>query len=161
MSTAGRFEDGDKRIEWYLETPAWTAGDFFQLKNLVTAEFSFDRISGTVDFKVDYRPDEDACWHLWNEFQICSARNSAEDVNNPITYPLIPFCDGFRTSLKMPKPQLKCQSQSGRPMDQGYQFQLRLRIHGYCRVRAIRLYFTEVELSLYDNMACAPIPTTI
>jgi hypothetical protein len=154
FSTAGRFEDGDKRIEWYFETPAWTAGDLFMLKKLVTAELSFDRIFGDVEVSVDYRPDMDNCWHAYHKFQMCSARNSCESVGEPICYPLIPYCEGFRTSIKLPKPQLKCQSQSGRPMDELYQAQFRIRVKGFSRFRSLRVYFTEVQDPLYRGMVC-------
>jgi hypothetical protein len=154
FSTAGRFEDGDKRITWYLETPAFTAGDIFELKNLVCAEFGIDRLYGTAEFQLDYRPDSDACWHLWHKWQLCSARNSCESVNEPICYPLLEFCEGYRMTVKMPKPQLKCQPQSRRPVNQGYEFQLRLTIHGFCRIRSIRLYMTGVEKPLYEDIPC-------
>ncbi len=154
LSTAGQFENGDKRVSWYAEFPSFTAGDIFQLKNLVCAELSVDRLYGTVEFQMDYRPDNDSCWHLWHKWQLCSARNSNETVDEPISYPVIQFCEGYRQTFKLPKPQLKCQTQSKRPLNQGYAFQVRLKVHGFCRIRALRLYMTETEEPLYHNIIC-------
>ena len=176
FTTAGRFEGASpaeeiagkltgvvpgNRVSWYAEFPAFTAGDLFQLKNLVCAELGIDKLYGTVDFSMDYRADFESCWHLWWEWQLCSARNSAETVDEPVSYPLTQFCDGYRQSITLPKPQLKCQPQTKRPTSQGYMFQVRLRVKGFCRIRALRLYMTEVEKALYDNMVQPPLKTTI
>jgi len=162
LSTAGRFEDGDKRIESYAEFPAFTGGDIFQLKELVCCELWVDRLYGTVEFSMEYRPDADSCYHQWHKWQLCSARNSAEDADNPISYPITPFCEGYRQTITLPKPQLKCQPQSIRPMNFGYQFQTRLKIKGFCRIRGLRLYMVERERQLYENLVQpSPIQTTI
>lgn len=157
LSVAGRFEDGDKRIEFFSEFPAFTGGDIFELKELLCAEIWVDRLYGTVDFEMDYRPDADSCYHLWHKWQLCSSRNSAEDSENPISYPLTQFCEGYRQTITLPKPQLKCQAQSGRPMNQGYQFQPRLRMKGFCRIRGLRLYMAPRERQLYENLV-QPVP---
>ncbi len=160
LSTAGRFEDGDKRVEWYFETPSFTFGDINQLKKLVSGEIGIDRLVGTVEFKMDYRSDNDPCWHSWVQWQLCSARNSSEDVTNPVTYPLTEYCPGYKSNLTLPKPQLKCQPQTGRPEHIGYAFQCRLTIKGYCRIRSLRLYAEKVERALYAAMVQPVTPST-
>ncbi len=180
LSTNGRFEGATpaerttaaivgggansvgNRVEFYAEFPAFTGGDIFQLKEMVCCELWIDRLYGTVDFTMEYRPDAESCFHLWHKWQLCSARNSAEDADNPISYPLTQFCDGYKQTITLPMPQLKCAPQSSRPMNQGYQFQPRLTMKGFCRIRGIRLYMVERERKLYENLVQpSPMRTTI
>ncbi len=154
ISKNDRFENGDNRVSWYFETPAWTAGDSFQLKEMTGAELWIDRLYGTVNFIMEYRSDSDSCWHQHHAWKLCSARNSAEDAENPISYPLTQFCEGYKTTITLPKPPVKCQSQTGRPEHTGYQFQFRLSIKGFCRLRGFRVFMQEVERQLYQNLTC-------
>ncbi len=146
--------DQSKRISWQIEFPAFTLGDFFQLKRLVSDELWVDRLFGTVIFTMEYRPDGQTCWLPWHKWQACSAKNSAEDVTNPITYPLVEFGECYKFSMTLPKPPATCDSCMIRPSDIGYQFQTRLTIKGYCRVRGHILKMNKVEESLYHNIVC-------
>ena len=82
-----RFENGDNRVSWQVETPAWTWGREFDLKWLDGGEIWLDRIYGTVDGVVEYRVDGNPCWQFWHAFRDCKARNSCEDVVDPVCYP--------------------------------------------------------------------------
>jgi hypothetical protein len=105
-------------------------------------------------FLVEYRPDGDACWHFWNQWKICSARNSCEDVNNPVCYPITDFPEGFRQTMSLPKPQTECEAVSARPTTVGYQFQARITVLGWCRIRGFIMYAKPVEKPLYYSMVC-------
>jgi hypothetical protein len=145
---------GEARIQWQFETPAYTWGREFDLKKLVSAEFWVDRIFGEVLFKVEYRPDGETCWQPWHEWVVCSARNTCEDVINPICYPEQPYGEGYRQTMALPLPPKTCASQSGRPSNVGFQFQLRVTIRGFCRIRGIQLFAEEVKRSLYGQLVC-------
>jgi hypothetical protein len=142
----------DTRIQCYVETPSYTFGDLNQLNKLVSAEIGIDRLFGTVEFRLDFQPDSDSCWHLWHEWKLCSAKNTCEEGVN--TYPCIPLGEGYKQNVTMPLPQDKCSPQSGRPLNQGYEFQVRLTWHGFCRIRSIRLMAEKVATKLYLNLAC-------
>jgi hypothetical protein len=146
----------ETRTTWIIEWPAFTWGQEFLLKKLVAGELWVDRISGEVVFRMEYRPDGDPCWHDWHTWKICSARNSCEDVFNPICYPLTPFREGYRPPFTLPVPQQKCSLSSGRPVNVGTQFQPRLTIKGYCRIRGLLLHAEPVEQKLYHNNVCIP-----
>lgn len=155
--TAQKFDEnpnGESRIQWQIEFPAYTWGDEFQLKKLIGCELWIDRIFGTVDFLMEYRPDGETCWQPWHQWQICSAKNSCEDAQNPICYPLTPYGEGYRQTMQLPVPPQTCESQSGRPSNQGFQFQPRLTIRGYCRLRGIQLFAEPVKRSLYGQLVC-------
>jgi hypothetical protein len=145
---------GESRIQWQFETPAYTWGDEFQLKKLVSAEFWVDRIFGEVIFKVEYRPDGESCWQLWHEWEVCSARNTCEDVINPVCYPIGTYGEGYRQNMALPLPPQTCANQVGRPRNQGFQFQLRVTIRGFCRMRGIQLFAEPMKRSLYGMMVC-------
>ena len=143
---------GEARTNWLIEFPALTWDQVFLLKRLAGGEIWVDRVFGTVMFKLEYRPDGDQCWYFWNQWQICSARNSCEDVVNPICYPITPYNESFRQTMMMPEPKAKCESISARPTTIAYQFQTRLTITGWCRVRGIILYAYLFEKSMYQDL---------
>jgi hypothetical protein len=155
ISTADRFENGDNRVFWYIEFPAFTWGDEFQMKKLVSAELWIDRIFGEVMFSMDYRPDSSSCWWKWHEWKLCTARTSCEDVHNPqCTYPK-EYCESFRQTITLPNPPSYCVQPSGRPSIYGFQFQTRLSIKGFCRIRGILLKCEKVKQQLYGpDLVC-------
>lgn len=158
LSTANQFDANrnapDVRIKWYCEFPAFTWGDLFQMKRLVGCELWVDRIYGDVLFELDYRPDGQTCWNPWHKWKACSARNSCEDVNNPICYPITTYGEGNRQSMTLPVPPDACQSQNGRPANVGFQFQPRLTVTGYCRIRGLILHAEMRDRALYDQITC-------
>jgi hypothetical protein len=150
---ANRF-DPESRIDWYFETPSFTWGDEYQMKELLSAECWIDRLFGTVLFQVDYRPDGQTCWLPWTKFELCSAKNSCEDVHNAICYPLTTFGEGNRQTFTLPKPPDQCQTQNRRPSNQGYQMQFRWTIKGFCRFRGMMYKATARDQALYQNLVC-------
>ena len=149
-----KFENGDNRVSWYVEFPAYAWDDLFQLKKLDSAELWLDKLFGTVDFTAYYRPDQDPCWHLWTSWKECSARNSEEDVNHPVSYPEGPYREQYRATKVFPNPPVDC-SITGRPSNVAYQFQVRLEIKGWCRVRGFRLHALPVMKAPFAGSVCA------
>lgn len=155
MTSGDRFENGDNRITWQFETPAFDWKDPFQFKELQGGQLWMDRWSGKVDILVEYRSDDDPCWHFWAQFNKCYARSSCEDLKNPVCYPITPYGEGNEKPLSLPHPNLKeCASNSSRPAGLGYVFQLRITLQGAARVRGFLLYASKRQLSLYSNQVC-------
>lgn len=151
---AGPGNQSDIRVGWYFETPAFTWGDSFQLKELESAEIWVDRLSGTVDFQAYYRPDS-GCYKLWHQWRICSARNPCEDIPAGLCYPEEnTYCQGYKANMRLPKPPVECATQVGRPSNQAYQFQFKLVIKGYCRIRGILLHALPRMEGAFDSMVC-------
>lgn len=146
-------ENGN-RVSWIIETPAFTWGREFDLKKLVACELWVDRLFGTVQFILQYRPDGAACWVRWHEWKECSPKNSNETVQEPIAYPLLPCLESYRSTMMSPKPPEGCASATGRPTYIGYQFQVRLIVKGFCRIRGILLHAEMVERALYKDITC-------
>lgn len=146
--------NGESRVTWITEFPAYTWGQEFLLKRLVSAELWVDKVFGEVIFTMEYRPDGDTCWHPWHQWKLCVAKSSCEDVVNPVCYPLTQYREGFKQTMTLPRPQTKCQTTSGRPVNVGYQFQPRLTIKGWCRIRGLVLKCEPVEQALYHDKVC-------
>ena len=137
-----RNASGEARIQWSFETPSYTWGNPLQLKELETLRLWIDRVVGTSEIKVEFRPDQTGCWLAWRNFKICSAKDCSQLVDNPCSgYPTPEeFCEGFESALSLPKPPNTCVPFSNRPANIAYMFQFRITIKGWCRVRAIYAY---------------------
>lgn len=145
---------GDSRVTWLIEFPAFTWGYELELKKLIGAELWIDKLLGTVEFTLEWRPDSDVCWKHWRSWKQCSAKNTCETVHDPACYPLEPLRESFRATMTLPTPPESCVSATGRPASVGYQMQCRLTIKGWCRVRGFALHGLKVDRSLYTNMVC-------
>lgn len=149
--------DGENRIEWAFETPAWTNGKEFELKRLKAGELWLDRITGTVGVKVEFRPDGDNCWYFWHRVKFCSQSDTCEDDETPICYPEQGYevlGEGYRYTLMLPEPPKVDHSnqQTTRPLDRAFQFQVRVTIKGFCRVRGLLVYTWPVERPAYEGL---------
>jgi hypothetical protein len=154
FTTSERFDEDDRRIFWYFETPAYTWGNSFSLKKLDSAEIWFDKIFGKVNVTIDYRVDQNPCWIRWHAFEVCSARTSCETIEHPVCYPEQPFCEGYKATVTLPQPPVECVDSQGRPSNIGYQYQLRVTIHGWCRVRGLLVHALPIEKQPFLNMTC-------
>jgi len=147
-------EYGENRITWVVEFPAFTWGDENELKRLVGAEMWIDRLTGVVQFTMQYRPDGQACWIDWHLWKKCSTKNSVEDVNNPIAYPTTNCLESYFSTMALPLPPRSACTTTGRPSDTAYQFQFRLIVTGFCRVRGLFVHANKLGRKLYDNITC-------
>lgn len=157
LSTVGRFDTnthGESRISMAAEFPAFPFGQEMLQKELLSGELWIDRLYGETVFQIHYRPDSATCWLPWINFKVCSARNTAEDCENPISYPMTPYGDGFKIPLTFPKPPVACIALSGRPSNIGYQFQTRVIMKGYARIRGLLLYASVRDTKLYHDLVC-------
>jgi hypothetical protein len=145
------------RVTWIIEFPAYTwaasLGEL-NLKKLVMAEIGVDRLFGTVQFILQWRPDSQACWILWHEWKECSPKNSNETTAEPIAYPLLPCLESYRSTMMTPVPPQNCASATGRPASIGFQHQCRLIVKGFCRIRSFVLHAEPVERAQYSQITC-------
>lgn len=154
LTQGDKFDNGDSRIVSIIEFPAFTWGDELSLKKLVGAELWIDRLFGKVQFTLEYRPDGQACWILWHAWTKCSTKNNPEDVNTPIAYPLTPCLESYFATMTLPKPPANCATATGRPSDQAFQFQARLIMKGFARVRGFYLHAAKLGRKLYASPTC-------
>jgi hypothetical protein len=154
LTDYSRVDQNDNRVEWYIESPSFTWGNEFEMKKLVGGDLWIDKLFGTVFFQIDYRVNGNPCWFPWHKWQLCSAKNCVEaSVHCPTPYP-IDFRESFRQTIGLPKPPAVCETVMGVPSYVGYQFQVRLTIKGWCRIRGIFLHAEPWVKRLYDAMPC-------
>lgn len=149
------FDEDDRRVEWYFESPAYTWNSPFTLKELDSAEIWIDKLYGTVEFRVEYRVDQNPCWEPWAAWRECTARTTCETIENPVCYPEQPYCENYRATATLPRPRGFCvDGLNKRPNNIGYQFQLRLTIKGACRVRGLLLHALPRDKRPYEDLIC-------
>lgn len=147
-----KFENGDQRVTMQIEFPAFNWDQPLGMKNLLAAELWVDKLFGTVEFSLEYRVDGETCWIPWLQWKECSARNVNEFLPPTMASPYpTPYATSYRQTITVGKPPSTC-SQMQRPSNLGYQFQPRLTVKGYCRVRGIFLKASVVRTPLYHNM---------
>lgn len=155
LTLSERTDKNDARVGWQIETPAYTWNEERELKQLDGGEIWVDRVYGTVDMTVYYRPDAETCWQLWSITSFCSAKSTCEDVENPVCYPEQPYGENFKFPITLPTPPAPdCQSLNRRPLTIGYQFQVKIVIKGWCRVRGIMLHALPRQKEPFGGMIC-------
>ena len=160
LTTDQRFDrndSGDSRVQWGIEFPAYTFGDFLKPKKLVGGALWIDKLFGTVEFELSYRPDGYPCWIPWHSWKECSARDCNETFPSIFCngYPNEQFCEAYQPDMDLPIPHSICiNTRTNRPSNVGYQFQCRLLIKGWCRIRAFILYAEPLMKPPYGNLIC-------
>lgn len=156
-----RFDNVDTRVNWHVEFPAYTWGREFDLKQLDGGELWVDKIFGNVDMKFYYRQDANPCWQLWHAARFCTARTTCETVDNPVCYPDAPMREGGKFPVTLPVPPLPtCDFINRRPANIGHQFQVRVEIRGWCRIRGLILYALPVLKEPFGGLETMPGPLT-
>ncbi len=157
-----RFDNVDTRVNWYVEFPAYTWGREFDLKRLDGGELWIDKVFGQVDLKIYYRVDANPCWQLWHAAKFCTARTSCETVDDPVCYPTEPLREGGKFPVTLPVPPLPpCDTANARPMNIGHQFQVKVEVTGWCRIRGLIVYAVPVLKEPFGGLQCVPGPLSI
>ena len=158
ITVSDRFQNGDNRVTWGAEFPAFTwatSGYEYRLKQLNGGELWIDKIAGTVDMDIYYRADAEPCWRHWLHHQICTAR--CEDLNDALTaYPCEPCREGYVFTVAFPEPLAVCNQMHVRPTTIGYQFQVKIVLKGWCRIRGLLLYALPKAKPQFQGIACPP-----
>jgi hypothetical protein len=157
-----RFDNVDTRVNWYVEFPAYTWGREFDLKKLDGGELWVDKLFGQVDMRFYYRQDANPCWQLWHVARFCTARTTCEDVNNPVCYPSEPLREGGKFPITLPVPPLPpCDDINARPMNIGHQFQVKIEVTGWCRIRGLLVYALPVLKQPFEGLQTPRGPLSV
>ena len=77
-------------------------------------------------------------------------------------YPLDTYRESGRFPVTLPVPPLApCSGIDSRPMNIGHQFQVKVEITGWCRVRGLIVYAVPVLKEPFGGLQCMPGPLTI
>lgn len=155
----GARQNGDNRVTWLVDFPAFTwanSGLEHKLKRLSGGEFWVDQVDGKVSLTVYYRVDADPCWHLWHQKDLCAAR-CEEQIHDPIidcAYPTNPPQRGYVFPVVLPEAKGVCDSMGVRPTTNAYQFQVRVVLTGFLRIRGLLLYAWLLDKPQFQGIAC-------
>lgn len=140
MTNEARFDEGDRRIRWSMETRLMDFGGKFDRHNLFSADTFVDQIAGTVDFDVDWRPDGQPCWFDWDSWQECGKYKLCPDENPFGDCPTLPnYQEQYRPNhqlLQPPDTMVPILNQLAR---EGFEHQLRITIDGHARFKQLRV----------------------
>lgn len=144
------------RVDWFFETPAFTWNKPFEIKKLDGLDLWVDRVIGPCVFTVEYKPDQNPCWYLWHSWQVEGEPEPCPD------YVTQEFCPHFRANMQLPvPPDGVCDGENARPTTQGYQFQIRVKIKGFCRFRGLLVHALPVEDPPFNQLVCSTPPGTV
>lgn len=122
-----------------VETRAFSGGDPKLLKQLVRADLHLSDIRGSVDVKVQFRPDNYPFWVDWDEWTVCA------QMSQELT--------GFSIKPEMAMPQFRSKLvtksipdkgmtewMNGRPFCVGHTFQIRVEWTGQARIEHLQVH---------------------
>lgn len=150
-------QDGlDVPISWAFETSAFrfSSSQFPErkvLKRINNLEIEISNLIGEVEFKVYWKPDNYPCWILWKEFSECAEYKDCSF--DPLTgcQKFEQAKPQFRPNLSLGQPPNTCDPITDRPFRDGYSFQVRFEISGYCEIRNIFLVAEERDEPYYPK----------
>lgn len=145
------FDDGDGRVQWSYETPAFNFADKgFERKELSTGVVFYNDLQGTVDHTIRYRPGSAIDWQPWAAWQDCGTMETCglTGCAPPTLQPQ------YRDYQRLPMPADDCNPQTSTPYRHGYQFQVRHEITGHCSVRALMVVAHQMQED--PQGACPP-----
>lgn len=147
-----RFDDGDQRIESSIETRAVNFGSQWSHKELAGGDVGVCRLAGTVNFTIEYRPDqyETDCaiwrpWHTWSEtatYQDCVLFDGT-------CKPTTTYKEQYRPRKMLPTPDVAANTAVSKPFRLGNDFQARLTWEGHAQIRRLvmKAYETQEDVT--------------
>lgn len=129
-------------IQWSFESRAYNFENPFGLKRLDSGDLFVDRMSGTVQFDIRYRPDQYPGWVQWNSWSECATVGSCD-----VPFPCVPKNrqPQYRTKMRLPTPSDDCERAIGTQYRNLFEVQVRFSAQGYCRVKSIRVHAYDVQ----------------
>lgn len=139
ITKSDRFDNNgdDVRIAWSLESRSMDFGSKFDMKQLESGDLFFDRVAGTVDFDIDFRPDSYPCWIDWDSWQECAKYKLCEGEFG--VCPTLPnYKEQYRPQRQLVQPPDDFDPILKKMYRNGYEFQVLLNIVGHTRVKHLR-----------------------
>src|SRR5688572_30600887 len=148
------FDNEDTRVTWQLEMPSYTWDNAFQYKRLQGGDMWVDRVTGTVDFDVDYRSDQYPGWVDWHAWSECANYRDCYAGTYPVCRTIPQYAEQYRPQMRLPQPANLCEETIPKYHRDGYEFQPRITITGFCRIRQMRL---QASPEVPVLVACQPV----
>lgn len=161
LSRNDKFDSKDNAIVWQFDTRSFgfNRGGWNLLK-LEGGDLWIDELNGTTTFSIDFRPDQYPLWIDWgSSFSKCATTDCVVMSTGACPAPAEPR-QQYRPRIQLPVPTDECEAATSKPYRQGFEFQARLTITGYCRIKKLRLLArTQVE-AMYNGCPQSDTCTT-
>lgn len=154
-ATTSYADNDTTSIQWIFETPVCFNKDIKDLTTLIqlkNGEVYLSDIIGTVNVQVFYRPDyyPSTCWVPWTTFNVCQSTDSANSQ------------PGWRMRIGLGEPDVEpCEIANNRPLREGYFFQFRFVITGYCVFKGMRVSAVSKPQPQFAPVLCDDEPCQI
>ena len=142
---------GDEAIDWTIETAAYSF-NAATLKQLDTAKLWHDRITGTVSIALQLRPNQYPCWFDWGtasqcaNYQTCTVSGTCPDLAEKR--------EQYRIATSFGSPPETCDTLGNRPAKFAYEWQVKLSLTGFARLRMLALFAYQYPDDIYGE--CHP-----
>lgn len=141
-----RFDNNgdDVRIQWSLESRSMDFGSKFDMKQLEAGDSFYDRLVGTANFDLKFRPDSHPCWVDWDSWEECAKYRLCEGEFGEC--PNLPnYQEQYRPKRQFVQPPDTMDPILKKMFRNGYEFQVLLTITGHVRQKQLRLNSRAVQ----------------
>lgn len=121
-------------IQWWFELPKYAFTVPKTYKQLTRAYAWISDMSGPCSFALEYRHDEDPCYHAWFSWTDCATVKQCVPVNGCL--PNVPAVPQFRYNVQIPQPGEECDPVAKYPNRCGWLFQPRISVTGFAKFRS-------------------------
>lgn len=137
ISKNQRFDNKKNPISWSIETPSYgfTDGGWSQ-KRLAYGDIWFDRMAGNLNFNIRYREDG---YPFWNDLASWSDCAKISDCAKGRCVTPSNLKEQYRPRQRLPMPEEVCDPVIDSVNHDGYRFQARIDVTGFCRIRQFRM----------------------
>ena len=144
-------------IEWFFETRQLSFDSPFEKKRMDRFETWMRDIQGQVDFTLYVRPDDSFSWREWKTWQEDAKINQCDGDATCLSTDV--FRPSYRPRRSVAYPPNTCEDlDPGKPVNEGYAFQFRLKGVGYAKLDLIRFFAEQKNENIYE--ACPPATAT-
>jgi len=155
--TTDKGDDNDEtRIAASIEAASYLFGNPREEKQLDAAEVFVDELSGTVDFDLQYRPDEYPIWIDWKSWTVCAPSSNCDPISGCLSIQTLK--PQYRPKMMITKPPILKELGAFKPSNIGFEFQPRLAWTGVARIRMLFLHCLPVLERPYGK--CPPVSET-
>lgn len=143
-------DNGNVPIVWSFETPAYDFNDGTALKRLITAAYFTADVQDTVEYLVQWRPDQYPCWLDWHAWSDCAPIRQCNLGRCGVPKNLKPQ---YRPKVKLPQPPDLWHQTNKEPANlrDGFTLALRTQVTGHTSVRKVKIAADHRPESLFDS----------
>lgn len=144
----------DVRIQWSIETRSFAFKTPLGIKRLLSGDLWLDQLAGELGITARFRADLAECWTQWATYTDCAAYRDCAEVEPPECQTPINFRGQVRSRFGFGQPPDVEDPLSGNGFTRsGYDFQVRLDVTGFVRLKRLRLLAHEEDEDLFADLS--------